>query len=396
MPDIFLSYAHEDMDRARDIASALDAQGWSVFWDRRIPPGRAFEDLIEQQIKDSALVVVLWSPHSVGSNWVRIEAAHARDRNPPALVPILIAPATIPFAFSNLHAADLCHWRPGQKSIEVEELFRSIESLVRRPSNAGLSATDNLNGAVPASTRVEPRMNIAIIGATGHGKTTLTAAIASTLAKSSPQATLRSFDSINGAVEEKARGMSGAAALVEYRTARHRYVQADFLCHEDCIDSMLAAAGMDGMILVVATPDGATQQTREQILAARQGAVECIAVALNKVDLAGDAERLRSVELEVRDLLTQYGFPGDDLPMVQISARGGLRAERRWEKKIEDLVRAVDQRLSVGQVSGTHGPAPSRGDAGQPLLIPVETGAFPRRPRGAGDRADREGRREGR
>jgi formylglycine-generating enzyme required for sulfatase activity len=132
MADIFLSYAREDLERARRIAGALQAEGWSVFWDRRIPPGGTYEDNLGKQIKESRVVVVLWSPHSVASPWVRLEAAHGRDRNPRALIPIVIAPAEIPFGFQHLQAADLQTWQPGDRGIEFEELLSSIDSLATR------------------------------------------------------------------------------------------------------------------------------------------------------------------------------------------------------------------------------------------------------------------------
>ena len=132
MADIFLSYAREDLERARGIAEALQAEGWSVFWDRRIPPGRRFDDYIEEKIGESRVVVVLWSPHSVASDWVRTEAAHGRDRNPPALIPITIVPATIPFAFRQLQSADLSAWQPGERSVEYDEVLVEISRRVPR------------------------------------------------------------------------------------------------------------------------------------------------------------------------------------------------------------------------------------------------------------------------
>jgi hypothetical protein len=130
MPDIFLSYAREDLDRTRSVAEALLAEGWTVFWDRRIPPGRTFEDYIEQRVRESRVLIVLWSPHSVTSRWVKIEAAIGRERD--ILIPVLIAPATIPFGYGHLHAADLTAWHPGQRTLEFEELVSSIESLAPR------------------------------------------------------------------------------------------------------------------------------------------------------------------------------------------------------------------------------------------------------------------------
>ena len=148
MADIFLSYAREDLERARSIAAALEAEGWSVFWDRRIPPGRSFEDYIEERIKASRVVMVLWSPHSVASSWVRIEAAHGRDRRPPALIPILIAPAAIPFSFQHLQAADFCAWQPGDRGVEFLVLLSSIETLAprRTPMPQGSASASVVEG----------------------------------------------------------------------------------------------------------------------------------------------------------------------------------------------------------------------------------------------------------
>lgn len=130
--------------QARSLADAIEAQGWSVLWDRRIPPGTAFEDFIEERIAESAAVVVLWSPHSVTSRWVGIEAAHGRDRNPSALIPVLISPSNIPFAFRDLHAADLSAWQPGDRGVEFQELLASIDRLVPRravsPETGGANA----------------------------------------------------------------------------------------------------------------------------------------------------------------------------------------------------------------------------------------------------------------
>src|SRR3954462_5888186 len=132
MADIFLSYSQKDLERARDIAVALESEGWSVFWDRLIPPGFTFEDYIEKEISECRVVVVLWSPQSTASKWVKLEAAHARDRQPSVLIPILIQPAQLPFAFRDLHAANLCKGKPRERGIEFEQLLGSIEALAPR------------------------------------------------------------------------------------------------------------------------------------------------------------------------------------------------------------------------------------------------------------------------
>jgi len=135
MADIFLSYAREDLETARLIADALESEGWSVFWDRRIPPGHMFDDYIENRLKECRVVVVLWSPDAVKSRWVRSEAAHGLNRTPPALVPVLIATTTIPFRFEDVQAADLTMWRPKTKSIEYDELISAIQLLAPRPTS---------------------------------------------------------------------------------------------------------------------------------------------------------------------------------------------------------------------------------------------------------------------
>src|SRR6516164_8813117 len=162
MADIFLSYAREDVDRASSLAVALTAEGWSVFWDRHIPPGRTFEDYLEQRVRECRVQIVLWSPHSVASQWVKIEAAFGRDRN--VLIPVLIAEAAIPFGYGHLHAADLTAWAPESKSIAFQELVSAIESLSPRTSprkkrpthheTAGRVTTEEPN---PVSTRDQVR-----------------------------------------------------------------------------------------------------------------------------------------------------------------------------------------------------------------------------------------------
>src|SRR4030088_1892396 len=219
--------------------------------------------------------------------------------------------------------------------------------------------------------RSKPHVNIGTIGHIDHGKTTLTAAITKVLAKHNPKNKFRSFDSIDNAPEEKARGITIAVAHVEYETAKRHYAHVDCPGHADYIKNMITgAAQMDGAIVVVAATDGPMPQTREHILLARQGRVPYIVVALNKVDMGDDSERLDLgrrgvavpsmvvprnrvdmvddselldlVELEVRELLKTYQFPGDDLPVVRVSALGALNGEPQWEKTVDELVDAVD------------------------------------------------------
>jgi elongation factor Tu len=210
--------------------------------------------------------------------------------------------------------------------------------------------------------RSKPHVNIGTIGHIDHGKTTLTAAITKTLAKNNPKVKIRDFDSIDNAPEEKARGITIATAHVEYETKARHYAHVDCPGHADYIKNMITgAAQMDGAILVVAATDGPMPQTREHILLARQVGVPYIVVALNKVDMVEDEELLELVELEVRELLSKYQFPGDDLPIVRVSALGALNGEEKWAKSVEDLMDAVDQYV----------PVPER-VTDKPFLMPIE------------------------
>ena len=210
--------------------------------------------------------------------------------------------------------------------------------------------------------RTKPHVNVGTIGHIDHGKTTLTAAITKTLAKHNPKVKFRSFDSIDNAPEEKARGITIAVAHVEYETANRHYAHVDCPGHADYIKNMITgAAQMDGAILVVAATDGPMPQTREHILLARQVGVPYIVVALNKVDAVDDPELLELVELEVRELLTSYGFPGNNLPVVKVSALGALNGEEKWEKTVDELMEAVDKYI----------PQPQR-EVDKPFLMPIE------------------------
>jgi len=210
--------------------------------------------------------------------------------------------------------------------------------------------------------RSKPHINIGTIGHIDHGKTTLTAAITQTLAKNNPKVEFRSFDSIDNAPEEKARGITIAVAHVEYETANRHYAHVDCPGHADYIKNMITgAAQMDGAILVVAATDGPMPQTREHILLARQVGVPYIVVALNKVDMVDDPELLELVELEVRELLSDYDFPGDEVPVIRVSALGALNQEDDWEKGILELMEAVDKYV----------PLPER-DIDKPFLMPIE------------------------
>ena len=210
--------------------------------------------------------------------------------------------------------------------------------------------------------RSKPHVNVGTIGHIDHGKTTLTAAITKVLSKHNPKIQFRSFDSIDNAPEERERGITIATAHVEYETANRHYAHVDCPGHADYIKNMITgAAQMDGAILVVAATDGPMPQTREHVLLARQVGVPYIVVALNKCDAVDDAELLDLVELEVRELLKTYQFPGDDLPVVRLSALGALNGEEKWEKQIDALMDAVDKYV----------PLPAR-DIDKPFLMPIE------------------------
>jgi elongation factor Tu len=214
--------------------------------------------------------------------------------------------------------------------------------------------------------RTKPHLNVGTIGHVDHGKTTLTSAITSCLAKQG-ETQFRSFDSIDNAPEEKARGLTIAIAHIEYETEKRHYAHVDCPGHADYIKNMITgAAQMDGAILVVSAPDGPMPQTREHILLARQVEVPSILVALNKVDMMDDPELLDLVELEVRDLLSKYQFPGDKTPVIRVSALKALecgcgKRDCEWCGKILQLTDAIDEWV----------PLPVRAKD-KPFLMPVE------------------------
>jgi len=209
--------------------------------------------------------------------------------------------------------------------------------------------------------RAKPHVNVGTIGHIDHGKTTLTAAITLVLADAG-LSEYRSFDSIDNAPEEKERGITINTAHVEYSTANRHYAHVDCPGHADYIKNMVTgAAQMDGAIIVVAATDGPMPQTREHILLARQVGVPKLVVFMNKVDLVDDEELLDLVEMEIRELLTFYGFDGDDVPVIRGSALGGLNKEPKWVEKIMELMDAVD----------TYIPLPTRA-RDKDFLMPIE------------------------
>jgi elongation factor Tu len=210
--------------------------------------------------------------------------------------------------------------------------------------------------------RSKPHMNVGTIGHIDHGKTTLTAAITKVLAKENPKVKFRAFDSIDNAPEEKARGITIAIAHVEYETKNRHYAHVDCPGHADYIKNMITgAAQMDGAILVVAATDGPMPQTREHVLLARQVNVPYIVVYMNKCDAVDDPELLDLVEMEVRELLSKYQFPGDKIPVIRGSALKALEGDAKWEKSIHELMDAVDSYI----------PMPER-QIDKPFLMPVE------------------------
>ncbi|HEY8799634.1 MAG TPA: GTP-binding protein, partial [Candidatus Limnocylindrales bacterium] len=209
--------------------------------------------------------------------------------------------------------------------------------------------------------RTKPHLNVGTIGHIDHGKTTLTAAITRVLAANG-LAQFTAFDQIDKAPEEKQRGITISIAHVEYETEKRHYAHVDCPGHHDYIKNMITgAAQMDGAILVVAANDGPMPQTREHVLLARQVNVPSMVVALNKVDMMDDEELLELVELEVRELLSKYEYPGDDIPIVRCSALKALEGDETWEAKIVELMAAVDSYI----------PEPER-KMDLPFLMPVE------------------------
>ncbi|MFJ7640637.1 elongation factor Tu [Peribacillus sp. NPDC097264] len=209
--------------------------------------------------------------------------------------------------------------------------------------------------------RSKPHVNVGTIGHVDHGKTTLTAAITTVLAKAGG-AEARAYDQIDGAPEERERGITISTAHVEYETATRHYAHVDCPGHADYVKNMITgAAQMDGGILVVSAADGPMPQTREHILLSKQVGVPFLVVFMNKCDMVDDEELLELVEMEIRDLLSEYDFPGDDVPVIKGSALKALEGDAAWEEKIHELMAAVDEYI----------PEPTR-DTDKPFMMPVE------------------------
>jgi elongation factor Tu len=209
--------------------------------------------------------------------------------------------------------------------------------------------------------RTKPHVNIGTIGHVDHGKTTLTAAITTVLAKQG-KAQAKAYDQIDAAPEERERGITISTAHVEYETDKRHYAHVDCPGHADYVKNMITgAAQMDGAILVVSAADGPMPQTREHILLSRQVGVPYIVVFLNKCDMVDDEELLELVEMEVRDLLSEYDFPGDEVPVIKGSALKALEGDPQWEEKIIELMNAVDEYI----------PTPQR-EIDKPFMMPIE------------------------
>ncbi|HET7522229.1 MAG TPA: elongation factor Tu [Bacillales bacterium] len=210
--------------------------------------------------------------------------------------------------------------------------------------------------------RSKPHINIGTIGHVDHGKTTLTAAITTVLHKTSGKGEVRAYDSIDNAPEEKERGITIATSHAEYETENRHYAHVDCPGHADYVKNMITgAAQMDGAILVVSAADGPMPQTREHILLSRQVGVPSIVVFLNKTDMVDDEELLELVEMEVRDLLSEYEFPGDDVPVIKGSALKAIEGDEENEQAVLELMKAVDEYI----------PTPKR-DHDKPFMMPVE------------------------
>ncbi|HEY0691860.1 MAG TPA: GTP-binding protein, partial [Kribbella sp.] len=211
--------------------------------------------------------------------------------------------------------------------------------------------------------RTKPHLNIGTMGHVDHGKTTLTAAITKVLAERDPGVnSFVAFDGIDRAPEEVARGITINISHVEYETATRHYAHVDMPGHADYVKNMITgAAQVDAAILVVSAQDGAMPQTREHVLLARRVGVPYLVVALNKADTVDDPELLELVELEVRELLSEYGFPGDEVPVVRVSGLRALEGDPKWTASIVELLDAVDSYV----------PVPPR-ELGEPFLMPIE------------------------
>jgi elongation factor Tu len=210
--------------------------------------------------------------------------------------------------------------------------------------------------------RNKPHVNVGTMGHIDHGKTTLTAAITKVLSEKNPNTQFTAFDQIDAAPEEKQRGITITIAHVEYETENRHYAHVDMPGHADYIKNMITgAAQIDGAILVVSAADGPMPQTREHVLLARQVGVPYIVVALNKADAVDDPELIELVEMEVRELLNNYDFPGDDTPIIQVSALKALEGDPEWGEKVVELMAAVDSFI----------PEPER-DVDKPFLMPIE------------------------
>ena len=274
--------------------------------------------------------------------------------------------ASVPLAEMFGYATDLRSMTQGRATFTMQfDRYDDVPAVDRdrdRRFAVGLGRRPEASMAKQKFERTKPHVNVGTIGHIDHGKTTLTAAITKVLAESGTGTTVRDFASIDAAPEERQRGITINTAHVEYETANRHYAHVDCPGHADYIKNMITgAAQMDGAILVVSAADGPMPQTREHILLARQVEVPAMVVALNKADMVDDPELLELVEMEVRELLSKYDFPGDDIPIIQVSALKALEGDAEWTPKILELMAAVDAYI----------PEPTR-DVDKPFLMPIE------------------------
>src|SRR5207248_873013 len=257
------------------------------------------------------------------------------------------------------HRCTLAIWRRSSDG-KSTRLIIEVSPVRVRPPPPSTHHIDRRNRmAKQKFERTKPHLNVGTMGHIDHGKTTLTAAITKVLAEKNPNVSFTAFDQIDKAPEEKARGITISIAHVEYETDKRHYAHVDMPGHADYIKNMITgAAQVDGAILVVSAADGPMPQTREHVLLARQVGVPSIVVALNKVDMVDDEELLDLVELEVRELLTEYEFPGDDTPVVRISALKALEGDEAAKAQVLELMAAADDYI----------PEPTR-DIDKPFLM---------------------------
>jgi small GTP-binding protein len=390
--DVFISHSAKDKDAvARPLADALLARGVSVWFDEyELLPGNSLRGRVGEGLRDSRLGLVILSQGFFESGWARWELDGLTARQiagePNVIVPVWhgvgadeVRSYSLPLvdllaisSSKGIHAiaddvlrvlARIAESAVGIAAAASDEAAHDDGGRETKPSSVGvveelLSTGPRLRSSVDQS---ESPVHVATIGHIDHGKTTLTAAITTVLAERGG-AEARSFAEIDNAPEEKERGITIATSHVEYQTENRHYAHVDCPGHADYVKNMITGAvEMDGAILVVSAADGPMPQTREHILLARQVGVPYIVVFLNKADMVDDEELLELVEVEVRELLSEYDFPGDDIPFIVGSALKALEGDEAYKEKILELAAALD----------TYIPEPVR-ELDKPFLMPVE------------------------